>query len=189
MGKILQFKITLSDSKPTIWRRFHIENTMMFYDLHLVIQQVMGWTNTHLYQFIYDENNFIGNPELLDSDDIANDKEITLSDIFDKPKLKMIYEYDFGDDWEHELVLEKIIDNNPSQQYPFCLEGAMNCPPEDCGGIYGFKDLMKKYKKTNHPDYPFILEWIGEDYDPNFFDVESVNENLKNYKDIDLGFN
>lgn len=189
MSKILQFKITLKESNPKIWRRFLIENTLMFYDLHLVIQNVIGWTNSHLYQFVYERNSYIGNPELLERSEVADDRETELSAIFDKPKIKMIYEYDFGDGWEHELVLEKIIDKNSTQQYPFCIEGEMNCPPEDCGGIYGFMDMMQKFKNKKHPEHADIAEWLGEDYNQDDFDLEAVNANLKDYKDIDMGFN
>ena len=161
----------------------------MFFDLHLVIQTVMGWNNTHLYQFIYEKKSYIGNIEMLEADDVADDKETELSAIFDKPKIKMVYEYDFGDGWEHELVLEKIIDKNSTQQYPFCIEGEMNCPPEDCGGIYGFMDMMNKIKDKKHPEYADLINWLGDEYNPEFFDLETVNENLKSYKDADLGFN
>ena len=189
MSNILQFKITLKDSKPKIWRRFQIESTLMFYDLHLIIQTVMGWSNTHLYQFIYDGDNFIGNPELLERDGIADDKEVAISIVFDKPKIKMEYEYDFGDGWQHELILEKIEKKNTTQHYPTCLEGEMNCPPEDCGGIHGFYDRLKAFKNKRHPEHEDVVEWMRENYNPEFFDLQSVNKNLQDYKDMDMGFN
>jgi hypothetical protein len=189
MSKILQFKITLRDSKPEIWRRFQVEDTLMFHDLHLVIQTVMGWSNSHLYQFIYEGNNYIGNPEMLEQEDIADDKDVALSAIFDKPKISMEYEYDFGDSWEHDLILEKIIESDLNRNYPNCLEGKMNCPPEDSGGIFGFYENMKIFKNKKHREHKEIKEWIGKDYNPDFFDLQTVNENLKSYKDMDLGFN
>ena len=185
---ILQFKITLSGSDPKIWRRFQVGDSLSFYHLHLIIQNVMGWTNSHLYQFVYEKNNFIGNPEMLESDDIADDKETGLSPIFDKPKVKMIYEYDFGDGWMHELVLEKIVEKKDGQFYPVCLTGEMNCPPEDCGGIYGYYDKLKVLKSKKHPDYRDTVEWMG-DYDMKEFDLEAINQNLKDYRGIDMGLN
>ncbi|MEI6122253.1 MAG: plasmid pRiA4b ORF-3 family protein [Bacteroidota bacterium] len=160
----------------------------MFRDLHLVIQNVMGWNNTHLYQFIFQKDSYIGNPELLESDDVADDSITELAVIFDEPKVKVIYEYDFGDSWEHEVVLEKIVEKIPGQQYPFCLAGEMNCPPDDCGGIPGYYYYMEVLKNKKHPEYKDIKEWMGGDFDPAFFDLETVNEFLKDYKDIDLGF-
>lgn len=184
---ILQFKITLTGSSPSIWRRFWIESNLKFYDLHLVIQVVMGWTNSHLYQFIYERHSFIGNPELLESDDAADDKETSLQAIFDSPGTTMVYEYDFGDGWKHDLELETIVEKKPSQQYPFCLEGELNCPPEDCGGIPGFYEMMKVLKNKRHPEHKETKEWLGDLYDPKSFDLKAVNENLKTYTDIDLG--
>jgi len=184
-GKILQFKIILNGSKPLIWRRFQVEDSMSFYDLHLVIQNVMGWMNSHLYEFIYEKNNFIGNPELLERDDVANDKETILSAIFDKTGINIIYEYDFGDSWTHKLVLEKILEKNPSQFYPYCMEGEMNCPPEDSGGIAGYYFMMETIKNKNHPEYNEIKTWLGRGYDMGKFDLKLINKFLKNYRDID----
>ena len=179
MSKIFQFKVTLKDSKPKIWRRFQAEDDLMFFDLHYIIQAVMGWENDHLYQFIVEKNRYIGDPEMLESDDIMDDGKTKLSDIFNEPKTKIIYEYDFGDGWEHELVLEKILEKDPKQHYPVCLAGKLNCPPEDCGGIYGFNNMMQILKDEKHPNHEGIKEWIGENYNPDFFDLETVNEFLK----------
>jgi hypothetical protein len=187
MAKTLQFKITLKRSDPKIWRRFHIDDSLTFYDLHLVIQNLMGWTNSHLYEFVYERNSTIGDPELLDRDDVADAKDVKLSAIFDKPKMQIQYEYDFGDSWNHELVLEKIADKNPEQIYPVCLAGELNCSPEDCGGIHGFYQNLEILKNKKHPEYHDTKEWMG-DYDPLDFDLQALNEILKNYKDIEMDF-
>jgi hypothetical protein len=184
-SKILQFKISLRFSEPEIWRRFEIEDSMTFFDLHLVIQNVMGWTNSHLYQFKYDKKYFIGNPELIESDNIANDKEVLLSTIFDMEDIKMEYEYDFGDGWIHDLVLENILERNPKRFYPYCSAGELNCPPEDSGGIYGFYEMMKAFTNTKHPEHEDIVEWVGDDYDMSAFDLKAINKSLKNYSSID----
>src|SRR5438105_4668932 len=103
MSNILQFKITLCNSNPKIWRQFRVDDSLTFHDFHLIIQTLMGWTNSHLHQFLYGKDNTIGDPELLERNDIANENKLKLSAIFDKPKMKMMYEYDFGDAWDHEL--------------------------------------------------------------------------------------
>ena len=179
MSKIFQFKISLKGSEPKIWRRFQTEDDLMFFDLHYIIQAVMGWENDHLYQFIVEKNRCIGDPEMLESDDIMDDGKTKLSDIFNEPKTKIIYEYDFGDGWEHELVLEKILEKDPKQHYPVCLEGKLNCPPEDCGGIYGFNNMMQIFKDEKHPEHEDIKEWVGENYDPDYFDPEDVNKSMR----------
>ena len=188
MSNVLQFKITLRNTKPAIWRRFLIEDILTFHDLHLVIQNVMGWTNSHLYQFVYNKTSFIGIPESEEDNNITNAKEVVLSSFFDQPKIRINYEYDFGDSWDHELVLEKILDKVPGAQYPNCIKGERNCPPEDCGGIWGFYNMLEILKDKKHRAYEETLEWLGDDYNPEEFDIDTVKEYLKDYKDIDLGF-
>lgn len=178
--QILQFKITLTGSSPSIWRRFWIESDLTFYDLHHVVQLVMGWTNSHLYQFIYERHSAIGNPELLESDDVADDKDTFVEVIFDSAGAEVVYEYDFGDGWKHILELEKVLEKKPSQQYPFCLEGEQSCPPEDCGGIPGFYEMMKVLKNKKHPRHKETKEWIGGGYEAGVFDMKAVNNKLKN---------
>ena len=191
MNKILQFKISLKGSKPLIWRRFQVESNKTFYDLHLIIQIVMGWTNTHLYHFYINKNYYIGNADSDsdDLDDMADDKNVRLSEIFAKPKSKAVYEYDFGDGWQHDVQLEKILDRDPGQNYPVCLKGELNCPPEDCGGIGGFYFLIEALKDKKNPEHKSMTEWLGGNYDPEYFDLDEINELLKNYKDYDLELN
>ncbi|MBK8982470.1 MAG: plasmid pRiA4b ORF-3 family protein [Ignavibacteria bacterium] len=187
MSKILQFKISLKGSRPLIWRRFQADDILKFYDLHLIIQTLMGWENIHLYQFVYKKYSYIGNPELLEDDETIDDKKIKLSDIFDKPKTSVSYEYDFGDDWQHKVQLEKILEKDPKQYYPVCIKGAFNCPPEDCGGIEGFYELLEIVQDRNNPDYEDSREWLGEYYDPEYFNLDLINESLQSYKDTDPG--
>ena len=189
MSKILQLKVSLKGSRPLICRRIQVESNLMFYDLHLIIQTVMGWSNSHLYHFVFARNTYIGNPELLESDDTVDDKKTRLSAIFDKPKAKVIYEYDFGDFWEHDVVLEKILEKDPKQFYPVCIKGAFNCPPEDSGGIDNFYELLEILKDRSNPDFEDTQEWLGANYDPYYFDLDIVNKCLKGYKDIDPGLN
>lgn len=186
MVKTLQFKITLPGTSPLVWRRFMVAGNIMFYDLHLTIQVVMGWENDHLYQFIYDKNNFIGNPELLEEmgDEVADDLDTEVSAVMDVPGTMIIYEYDFGDDWKHEVVLEKVLDIRPKHQLPYCLEGESNCPPEDCGGLPGFQNLLKIIKNKKHPEHGMVMEWLGKGYDPARFNQAAVNRRLKKIRDM-----
>ena len=188
MAHILQFKITLKDIKPPVWRRFRVEDSMTFRDLHLVLQTLMGWTNTHLYQFVYERDNYIGNPEFIEDNDIADDSQLKLSEFLDKPGIRMMYEYDFGDMWEHELVLEEVSEKPEGKFHPVCLDGAMCCPPEDIGGAPGYAERLRIIKNKKHPEHNEIKEWMG-DFDPSDFDLSAINENLKTYQDIDSGFN
>jgi hypothetical protein len=91
----------------------------------------------------------------------------------------MLYEYDFGDSWEHEVALEKILEKDPNLKTPVCLDGAMACPPEDCGGIRGYYDYLAALADPKHPEHEEIREWMGEKFDPAKFDLKKINRSLK----------
>src|SRR3954469_3483816 len=138
---LYQIKITLKNSKPPIWRRVIVRADMPLPRFHSVIQIVMGWTNSHLYQFHAGENRYsTPNPEFSDmaGDDELDENDYTVADVLPAPRKKLIYEYDFGDSWYHEVLVEKVLPPDPSFKHPLCLAGENACPPEDCGGIWGY---------------------------------------------------
>ena len=156
--------------------------------LHDVIQIAMGWTDSHLHQFtvgtrsacIYfgvpdPEFDYIGSKTL-------NERRYTVANLAPIPKKKFIYEYDFGDDWEHEVIAEKILPRDPVFKCPVCLAGANACPPEDCGGIYGYYDLLKILGDPKHPSHEDMKEWIDEDFDSTRFDLSEINTELRRLK-------
>lgn len=174
--QVLQIKISLRGIKPLIWRRFLVKNNITFHKLHLIIQRIMGWDNYHLYYFEKGDLR-IESEELVDGEysDFEPSEKIKLCQVLGKG-MKIEYVYDFGDNWEHEVVVEKIMEKDPALKYPVCLEGGRNCPPEDCGSVWGYDDLMKIRKNPKHPEYKDrVLNWLGTDYDPEYFDVEEVN--------------
>ena len=173
--EIVQLKVTLNGSKPSIWRRLLIEKDMTFEDLHYIIQDAMGWENCHLYDF-RDKNTTIGENDY--GDDSIDSSEITLGEHFTKLKQKMTYTYDYGDSWDHEILVEKFLDEEKDIDYPMCIKGQNSCPPEDCGGIWGFYNMLEIIKDKKHPEREEMLEWLGEDYDPEHFDLEETNERL-----------
>lgn len=181
---IYQLKVTLCDIKPPIWRRFHVPSDMKLGKLHQVIQIVMGWTNSHMHQFKVGKtyygttypDDFDGMPETRD------ENKTKIAELVSKPKAKFVYEYDFGDSWEHEVVLEKILSPESGVHYPTCLEGTRACPPEDCGGVWGYANLLEVIEDEDHPEHEDILEWLGEEFDSEAFEVEAVNKALKRIK-------
>jgi hypothetical protein len=182
--KIYQLKITLVGSKPPIWRRFLVKSDTLLSDLHLIIQTTMGWTNSHLHQFIIGNDSFQPDYEGMDDDGYSQpytDKR--LNDFLKKENSKIVYEYDFGDSWNHEIVLEKVLEEEKGTFYPTCVTGKNACPVEDCGGIWGYEDLIKVLKNKKHPEHEEMKEWVGleedEDFDPTEFDKEYINESLK----------
>ena len=181
--KIYQIQIALKEVKPKVWRRVLIPSDLLLSDFHKIIQTTMGWSNFHLHQFIFNDIFYsVKHPD----DDFWDDtdtvdyskKKLRVSSFLKKEKDKILYEYDFGDGWEHDIILEKILPVDSNIKYPVCLTGKMNCPPEDCGGAYGYANLREILKQPDHEEYNDSLEWLGREFDPTFFDKNEVNECL-----------
>ncbi|MDH5720315.1 MAG: plasmid pRiA4b ORF-3 family protein [Spirochaetia bacterium] len=174
-----QLKITLTDVNPPIWRRFTVNPEIKFPDFHKVLQTIMGWTNTHLHQFRFNDLIYGYDEEELD-DDIIDYRNIKLNKLIKHEKEKIIYDYDFGDGWEHAIILEKIIDNKLNQPpSPTCIDGERSCPPEDCGGPYGYEELLTALNNPKHEDHEEMLDWVGDEFNSEKYDIEYVNKMLK----------
>jgi len=175
-----QLKVTLRYSSPTIWRRAQVTGDTTFEKLHRILQIVMPWTNSHLHHFILGKNRFVPLDMFDEVEEEDQDEgQVTLRDVAPRPKTKLIYEYDFGDSWEHEIVVEKILPRQPGVHYPICLRGARACPPEDCGGIAGYYNMLQAIQDPQHPEHEDLEEWLGEDFDPQAFDLDKVNRQLR----------
>jgi hypothetical protein len=178
LGQIIfQLKITLKRSKPAIWRRIQVPGNITLERLHHIFQIVMGWSNFHLHQFII-KYEYYGTPDPDFFEEIHNESRTKLGSVVSKPGDKFIYDYDFGDSWEHHVIVEKILSPEKNVNYPVCIKGKRACPPEDCGGIWGYENLLEAIKDPKHPEHEDLLEWVGEDFDPEFFDIEEVNDRL-----------
>jgi hypothetical protein len=175
---IYQLKITLKDSNPPIWRRIQVQDDTTLYKLHQIIQVVMGWTNSHLHQFITG-GVYYGEPDPEYGFDVVNEKRSRLQELVCHVKDKCIYEYDFGDGWDHEILLEKILEPEAKTRYPRCLTGKRQCPPEDIGGVWGYRTFLEAIGDPDHPEHDEYLEWVEDVFDPEVFDVEAVNRELK----------
>ena len=180
--KIFQLKIVLKGSSPPIWRRFLVEDNISFHKLHEIIQTVMGWENCHLYEFSVSELRISIPPEEYGGEPYENrelsSKKAKIS-ILGSEKLKFSYLYDFGDSWEHAIIVEKIVEKTRSPKCPVCIAGKMSCPPEDCGGIWGYSELLEIRKDKNHPEYEKkVANWLDEDFSPEKFEIEEINRCL-----------
>ncbi|MEI7789114.1 MAG: plasmid pRiA4b ORF-3 family protein [Chlorobiaceae bacterium] len=184
---IFQLKVTLSGSKPPIWRRILVPDNITLGRLHVVLQVVMGWSDCHLHQFSVkgerysprdkdEEVNLFGKP-------VKDEKKARLSSLFVSEHDFMIYDYDFGDSWEHHIILEKFLPFDSSIKLPVCLTGKGACPPEDCGGVWGYHDLLEIVADKSHPDYEDTMDWLGEDFSPETFDKTKANDILFKYCD------
>jgi len=179
-GAIYQFKVTLKESHPPIWRRIQVPDCTLG-ELHEVLQVVMGWEDCHLHQFIV-RGEYYGPLDPEDREwgmEKGDEEKISISQVAKTGrKVRFIYEYDFGDSWQHEILLEKILEPEPKVAYPRCIEGARACPPEDVGGIWGYGDFLVAISDPNHEDHDERLEWGGGEFDPEKFSVDKVNKEL-----------
>jgi len=189
--KTYQIQVSLNGLKPKIWRRIMVEPQMLLPDFHKVIQTTMGWTNSHLHQFIKDRTFYtlqLEEDDFWSTMDNVDYSKTKVSDLLKKEKDKIIYEYDFGDSWEHTVLLEKIVQTNGNEKLPLCLAGKNNCPPEDCGGVWGYANMIEILKKKKHEEYEDYLEWLGEEFEPALFDKEAINASLRTDDYGCLGF-
>ncbi len=182
--QIYQLKISLLGIKPLIWRRFLAPSDMDLAKLHHVIQEVMGWEESHLHQFKVGKTYYgVTYPDDFDGrTETRDERKARLHELASWPKAKFVYEYDFGDSWEHEVALEKILPPELGTHYPVCLDGKRACPPEDCGGVWGYANLLEVIQSPDHPEHDEMIEWLGEEFDPEKFDVEAVNKALRRIK-------
>jgi hypothetical protein len=141
----------------------------------------MGWTNSHLHQFRNEGDVYCLPSDDPDPDDY-DERRYTLDDIAPCEKDWFVYEYDFGDGWEHEVLVESHLPFNPKSRHAVCMDGKNACPPEDCGGISGYHDLLKIIADPEHEDYQRMIEWAGGSFDPKHFDIQKVNARLKRMK-------
>ncbi len=184
---LCQFKIELLEIEPAIWRRIQVPREYSFWDLHVAIQDAMGWLDYHLHKFEIkgahkNKPDFIGIPD----DDFPDDRKILpswerpIKYHIDLPGRTALYRYDFGDGWEHNVLLEAISLKEKGQKYPICLNGERACPPEDCGGVSGYYELLEIVKDPKHPEYDSMREWLdghAQSYwpdNPDDFDPQSV---------------
>jgi hypothetical protein len=177
--QIAQIKVTLLDTDPPVWRRLIVPATIRLDRLDRVIQAGMGWTNSHLHMFVHHTGRYgIPDPEL----PLHDERKITLSDLARREGDSFGYEYDFGDGWEHDILLEKLIAAEPDGRYPACVAGDRACPPEDCGGTPGYQELVEILADPGRGEHEDMLRWLGIDngheFDPARFDVDEANRRL-----------
>lgn len=179
---VLQFRVTLEEIKPKIWRRIVVPSNYSMWDLHVAIQDSMGWLDYHLHEFRDLTTDDSGERRIgLPVDDFLDEgAEITPSWqamallAFQQPGDEATYEYDFGDGWVHTVELEAISLAEPKRQYPSCIAGERACPPEDCGGPHGYQEMLKTLKKGRGEAYESLVEWLGGGFDAGAFEAAEV---------------
>ncbi|NJM48379.1 MAG: plasmid pRiA4b ORF-3 family protein [Alkalinema sp. RU_4_3] len=178
---IYQLKITLKNIKPPIWRRVLVPSDFTLDQLHRLIQATMDrWYDYHLHEFIIDGIRYGDAAGALEAgDSVVEETRTHLQNVLRGEKHKFEYTYDFGDSWDHEIVLEKILAREGDQTYPRCIKGKRSGPPEDCGGPWGYADFLATIGDPENPEHEELLEWAGGEFDPEYFDLEEINQEMK----------
>jgi hypothetical protein len=184
---VFELKITLRGIRPPIWRRIRVGGHHTLAEFHEILQEVMGWTNTHLHKFEIGGRYFVPADMEDEGVDIEGEDEsaITLADAVHLAGKSFRYDYDFGDGWEHTIQVEKVLPAEAQPPVPVCLAGARRCPPEDCGGTYGYQQLLEALRDPANPQHTEMREWIADLYGsearfhPEAFSTEAVNQSLQ----------
>ena len=179
--EVLRFRIELLGIRPTIWRELLVPASYSFWDLHVALQDAMGWWDSHLHQFEVGEDGAggsvrIGIPvdEFDDDPDLLAGWEIAVLECLDGPGSTMDYEYDFGDGWVHRLTYLGCEPREKGGRYPRCVAGERACPPEDCGGVGGYEHLVEALLDPSNPEHEELMEWIPRGWMPEGFSPEAV---------------
>ncbi|MEA3316215.1 MAG: plasmid pRiA4b ORF-3 family protein [Campylobacterota bacterium] len=185
-SQIYQLKISIKGAKPPIWRRVLVKSNITFRELHNIIQNIFNWENYHLYQF--DGTTRCYTDEQTAEDRMGYKEEVDaikyqISDELEYEKDKIKYTYDFGDDWEHDILLEKVLEVDKNINYPICTAGRRNGPLEDCGGMWGYRDILYAIETKKFNEFEYLLDDDGDfyykDFDPAYFNKEEINKRLK----------
>jgi hypothetical protein len=171
--------VELKHVDPPVWRKLLVPSSITLADLHTALNEAMGWTDSHLHQFILRDRRF-GDVTMPDAGELHFEDERKVSlDALIGERQSIDYEYDFGDGWRHNVKVEKKLPLDDRLPYPLCLGGARACPPEDCGGSGGYERLLEILQDSGHPEHDDSLTWVGGHFDPEGFDVNRTNTALR----------
>lgn len=178
--RIYRLKVTLRETAPPVWRRLELAGRTSLRRLHRILQVAMGWRDAHLYLFTV-RGELYGEPDGMwedDGIDVRDAGRLQLERAAPAEGDAFVYEYDLGDGWEHDVVVERIGPPRPWATYPLCVGGARACPPEDCGGTGGYEELLRVIRDPRDEEYESTMTWLGGAFDPKGFDLNAVNRAL-----------
>lgn len=176
--QLYKLKVKLVEAPMPIWRRLVIRAGCRLNLVHHILQITMGWTNSHLYEFKFADRRFGDLATADDDDEVEDSSKFSLDQLLKKPGQKLVYNYDFGDCWEHDIELEEIMPADDIGGVARCLAGKRACPPEDVGGVPGYARFLEIIEDPEHPERKEMLTWIGSEFDPDSFDARQVNLNI-----------
>lgn len=181
-NEICRLKVTLMRTAPPIWRRLLVGSDSTLSQLHDLLQIAMGWTDSHMHEFQFHEQHYGSTDPERGLAEGIDERKVRLNQLLVRVGTKIVCTYDFRDRWEHAIVLERCLPADPNMAYPAYTAGRGACPPEDCGGVGGFRDLLEALQNPRHPEHEELLEWVGEDDDLEQLSVEAINRILHERK-------
>jgi len=182
-----QLKVTLGMVKPPVWRRIVVPSELRLSELAAILEAAMGWYGGHLHAFEADGTRY-GRPDPDWGNDDLDENRFSLGEVLPEVGSKMRWDYDFGDGWEHDVLVEEIGPREAGVTYPICLAGRRACPPEDCGGPWGYENLLQALADPNHPDHEDMREWMALDFDPAHFDMEETSAAMRSPRPLEGWF-
>ena len=180
---IYLLRIELEHLEPTVWRQVLVPASIKLPQLHGTILRAMGWEGGHLHEFVIGHTHY-GEPDPdnpYEDPPLTNEARVTLEQALGGLKT-LRYVYDFGDDWEHKVKVEKILPPAPGMHLPHCVAGANACPPEDVGGVPGYFEFLEAIRDPKHSEHESMTKWIGRSFDPTEFDIDAVNAIFSEFK-------
>jgi hypothetical protein len=174
--RVYEMKVVLDGSTPAIWRRIRVASNVSLARLHRILQATMGWGSYHRHLFVV-RGRYYGRPD--PEGEVYDERQFTLGQVVRRAGDRFTYEYDLGDGWIHEVLVERILPPEPGPHTPVCVAGERACPPEDVGGLYGYYEFLDALQNAVFPGHERALEWIGGSFDPDAFDLETVNRRLR----------
>ncbi len=178
--EIYELRITLGGIDPPVWRLVHVPADATLHQLHDLIQAIMPWNGAHLYEF-WARDQRIGLPdeEAEDNEDVLDSREVRLLDLGLRRRSWFIYVWDFGDDWRHTIQLVNRFPAESDATYPYCVDGGRAAPPDDCGGPSGYLHMLSALRDPAHAEHESWKTWVGDSFDPEAFDVDIANHDLR----------
>ena len=177
-ARLYSLYVQLAEIEPSIWRRLAVPGPSTLHDLHGILQAAMPWQDSHLYQFEVGDTRYEDpNPDDRDPS-VPDPRAVSLDQLGLVQGDRFRYTYDFGDDWHHDLTVEGVVPLPREVLRPLCLGGARACPPEDCGGVGGYEELLGALRRPQSAAAREFHEWLGRVYDPEELDLAAINLRL-----------
>ena len=178
--RIYQLRVTLDEIEPSVWRRLWAPDQLTLGKVDRLIQAAMGWTNSHLHEFVIDGRSYgMPDDEWPAEEPIVDDRRHTLGGVLGTEVLDFAYVYDFGDHSQHSVVVEQVMLPNETNSRPVCLDGRNACPPEDVGGVGGYIEFLQAVRAPTHEEHIAMWHWAGGPFDPSGFDINAANAAIR----------